>query len=657
MITVYVSGLPISAKDYLFTALGEAYGEGVVDIEEIGRDMLKAKVRMSLRNPNILLVILDSVSTDVCADIENGLYKSDKFYSYTNDASFVSFLNSKYGTNLEIPEDEEEEVSFEVDDLSEEHDSSLEEMKENYERQLAHKDFIIKNLRIRFADMQRSMSSTGDLEAMQEEEEKLETLKSENMGLRDSLLEEKARVDELSKKVKSLEESKEKDGGKPSNYDAIVKELAELRSQYSIQSSVIQSKESKLQEKDEKISDLEGIIKDKESEIIRVNTSLSQRISEIDSLKADLSSKDRDLVSYLKELASLKEKQISTDSLKIAEGTIESLRGELQDLSDENTGLKKKITDEQRRVEELEGLVEKVEREKDEVKEKIEKLEERIVDDNDTIAVLNKEKLELSSRLSVLERVNKEEGSDDLSEDIVNLRRELAELKDGVFGRIANCSLPNSPQRVQLVPGWNTGLRYNNLRFIFAGSAESRKGAYKCLLNELRCADPKKNFLIVDLVSETYVDYVFEITRVVPGLDWFRKGGSLQQYLSKTFLRNVQVLSCGLRYVNDSYFLCIDWEKRLRELEESGYQVMLFCGDISNMVGRIFHESFANLGISVIYIHGNATGSRSLLTNIRGISNSNKSIIGYYDFNPDYKKFYDSVAQTNKCKIISEIRK
>lgn len=96
MFTVYVSGLPINAKNTLNEALNIAYGEGIVAIEELGKDNLKSRVRLSVKNPNIVLVILDNVSTEICSSIENGLYSTDKFFSYTNVKDLVVFLNNKY---------------------------------------------------------------------------------------------------------------------------------------------------------------------------------------------------------------------------------------------------------------------------------------------------------------------------------------------------------------------------------------------------------------------------------------------------------------------------------------------------------------------------------------------------------------------------------
>lgn len=655
MLTTYVSGLPINAKSILSDCLTQSFGEGVVAIEELGKDMLKTKVRLSLRNPNIILVILDSVSTDMCSGIENGLFSSDKFFSYTNISDFVVFLNNKYGLSLEVPIDEEKEIAITETDLFESESDSA--VVEELEKQLDKERFLVKNLKIRVADLQKQIDE-GQYCQTQEDSEEEEKLRQEVIDLRSELLSVKSENRTLVDENSALKEksSKESESSEviSSNYNSAVKELTELRTKYTLQSSLLEGKDKKIKEVQERVTYLEGELSSKKEEYERVSLALAENTSMVSKLQLDISNKDRELLRYLKELTTLKENQVSTDSLRQAQDTIASLQEELKDVSSENVDLQKELSDRDRRIKEQEDAISSLSEDIDKERNKSADLEKRIEEDNISIAQLNKNALELQSQLELKDKVG---NPDEFSEEYVRLRRELAELKDGVFGKIASLSLPSNSQRVNLIPAWATGVKLSNVRFIFAGSTESRKGAYRCLLNDLRNANPKVNYLIVDLVSETSIDYVFEIKKVVPGLDWFRKGGSVQSYLSKTVLKNVDVLSTGLRYINDSYFLCIDWAKRLQELEESGYQVMLFCGDISNLVGRILHETFAGLGISVIYIHGNAVGARSLVTNLRGITNADKSLIGYFDFSPSVKRFYDVISQTNKCKIINTVKR
>ena len=194
---------------------------------------------------------------------------------------------------------------------------------------------------------------------------------------------------------------------------------------------------------------------------------------------------------------------------------------------------------------------------------------------------------------------------------------------------------------------------YDKIRFVFSGSTESRKGTYRCLLDEFRGLPNSERVVIVDVTSETCVDYVFEIKSVVPGLNWFIKGGGVQQYLSKTCLSNVQVLSPGLGYINDCYFLTVNWDDRLRELNESGYNVVVYLGDVSSMTGRVFHEAFASCGSSMVYVHGNAIGARSVVSNLKGLSNAKDSVICYFEYNKKVERFYNMVAKTNECRVLS----
>ena len=61
--------------------------------------------------------------------------------------------------------------------------------------------------------------------------------------------------------------------------------------------------------------------------------------------------------------------------------------------------------------------------------------------------------------------------------------------------------------------------------------------------------------------------------------------------------------------------------------------VYVVCGDLSNMVGRILHESFSNCGDTTIYIQGSVVGSRTIITNLKGLSKATESSIIYYEFN------------------------
>lgn len=633
MLTVLTSGLPLSAKDVLTEAMDLAYGKGVVALEEPAKDLLRSRVRLASRNINYILVVLDGVSTDTCKDIENGLYSSDKFFSYQDDTGFVSFLNSKFSLSLEVPEEELELLVEEEVEETKVDSAEIDRLK----AVIKDREAIILNLNAQISELEdriKDMDFFGTIT----EGSALDSLRQENEILRESTgnLE---RVQELENQVEGLTQAKELLEKKLSvvskDFDAASIELTELRISYSKQSGVLTSKDNQLKELREK-EKLHRLMEDMADEW---ETKYNEASLELSKKDMALQAKDNDITRYLKEIEELKVRGTNTD-------TIDALKSEVSSLEEEKIQLKSKI-------EELNQAIQSSDKsdELHNLQSKVEEMEARIREDDDNIITLNKEKLKLQSQLEVLQKSSEADADiGSVMKELVTYKSQYTSLSSSAFGKIASSALPKSSPVVHLT---RRNLSFNNLRFAFAGSAESRKGAYKCLLDEFKAMGNRGKFIIVDLVSETSIDYVFEIKQVKPGLEWFSTGGSFDSYLSKTCLPNTQVLSVGLGYVNDSYFLSINWERRLLELENSGYKVVLFCGDISNIVGRVLHESFADLGMSVIYVHGNAVGSRTVITNIRGISNSKKSIVAYYDYNPQMKRFYDTVAKTNKCQILN----
>lgn len=658
MFKVETAGLPIPAKDIIANAIEQSFGSGVVDMEELSKDNLRHKVRLSSRDLEVVLVVLDGVSTDLCKDIENGLYSSDKFHSYSNDKDLVLFLNNKFNLNMDVPEEQEAEVSF-----SDEASGVDIEVVEQYETRLKNKDMEIENLQSRIQELLQVIEEEGYATDPEPQEptvsqEEYEALKKENFTLRDSLLSSEnetkkkkeeisdleARIEDLRKASSDLEKSKK---SLLSDYRTVNNELTELKVTYSKQSAVLRNKESELSVLRKKIStveDLERQVSFFKEEAKRLEDKTSSLSRENANLQVDLETKAREVTRLASEL---KESGVTS-------AILEQIKKELQDTVAERDSLKKQLAMENSSKEGIQKeLDEKIE-EVTTLQGTISDLEGRLEKNDEDLTRLNAEKIKLNGELQVLKTsTNRDSNIEEVSSELVSAKREIGELRSSVFYKISSFAMPRGSVPVFLT---RKDATLRNIRFVFAGSTESRKGTYKCLLDEFRKLPQTEKILIVDVVSETSIDYVFEMNKVVTGIEWFRKGGGVQPYLSNTCLKNVRVLSPGLGYVNDSYFLTIDWESRLTELENSGYKVIIFCGDISNVVGRVLHESFADLGDSYIYVHGNAIGSRTIVTNLRGISNSGKSIVAYFDFNTKMERFYDLVNKTNECRVLSIIR-
>lgn len=660
MLTVLSAGLPISAKDILTNAMNEVF-DNAISIQELTKENLRSRVRLSNRSVEIVLVILDRVSSDLCKDIEGGLYQSDKYYSYTNDKDLVAFLNSKYGLSIELSEDIEED--FSVSD-----ENKLDSEDENYYLDIIkNKEDAINNLECRILELTKLYGLIEDTENQigGVSNEEFEELRDENIRLNNEVLELNSMLEIKNTKIADLESSSSslKDSKVSlenrikklsKNYDEVLSEVNELKVKYSNQTGVIRDKDAKIVDLEKKISLLNNISLENDSLKKSLSDSrdlILKRDREIGDLRVDLQSRDRDNARYLRELESLRGLEDVNEKLESANNTISSLKSELASVSSDNDSLNKKIKENERVISQLSNSYDEVSGKLQEVQSENDELVERIKNDDESLFQLNKEKLDLQSKLNVMAKsVEADNNTDELIQEVQDLQNKIALMSSNIFTSIGMSALPNGTVKSRV---YNRGGRFENIRFAFSGSAESRRGTYKCLLDELKLSRSEDRYLIVDLVSETSIDYVFKVRKVVSGLEWFINGGSVQKYVSATELRNTQVLSVGLGYINDSYFLSIDWDKRLIELDNSGYKVILYCGDLSNLVGRVLHESFASHGESIIYVVGNAVGSRTLVTNLRGLSNKEESRVAYFDFNPAMKRFYEIVSRSNECSILS----
>lgn len=649
-LNVLTAGLPLSAKDILLDAINTVFGEGVVEVVELNKDKLRQRVHLSYKNIADILVILDEVSTDYCRDIEGGLYNSDKFYTYVGDRELVDFLNGRYDLNIEIQEEAKLELSSKVDEVSS-------DLVDEYRARLTDKDLLISNLQNRIKELEREIDEYGYLEGKADTEVN-ESVLAENIELKGSILDLEKQVKDLTSSIEMLKVDLEKERGKVADakekykllmkeYDGTNKDLTDIRVAYSQQSGVLRDKVKKIEELQKqlgKVDDLESKVANFKAKLEAANKRASALSLENSNLKVDLSSRKSEIERLTKEL--------EDNGSKLA--VTEALKEEVKNLTEERDSLLKQATSSDTELGSLRLRVSELSEELETANRMVEEQGERIKEDDEAITTLNKNNLEMQGRLKLLEvSSNRDVNVESVMSDLEELRRKYEELAKNVFSQVSSMALPRGSNPIYIYKGIN---RFNNIKFAFAGSTESRKGAYKCILNECRQIGMSKRVLIVDVVSETSIDYVFEINKVNNGVDWFRKGGSVQGYLSQTCLGNTFVLSPGVSYINDSYFLTIDWNSRLKELESSGYRVIVFCGDLSNIIGRVLHESFAGLGESEVYVHGNAIGSRTIVSNIRGLTNGRESVVSYFEFSPKMKRFYDMVAKSNQCRVLSTVR-
>jgi predicted nuclease with TOPRIM domain len=599
-LSAYAAGLPAKSIEILSQALSSVFGE--ISITELAKDNLRFNVRTSVKSTSVVLVILDAESEESCRDIENGLYSSEKYHKYSDDAELVAFLNGKYGLSLSAPV---EEASL-PDSKPSEVGTLSSAPSVDYVAQLADKDALITTLQATIAEYQM-----GTPEPLEDSEE-LSSLRSD--------------LQDATDKCKSLE----------AELSTVTAERNEARADGSRKAGVIRNKDIEISRLTSQVENLSGFVSMHQncaSTISELEGTVTNLQAKVTRLTQDGAEKDR-------ELDKLRPLPKKLKDLETAKAAVDTKLSELQIKYDsvvkEKDELSADLAKSRGTVEELEGTVSK--------------LSADTAKKDGYIAQLNSTNAQLRAKVE-LGGASSASGIDDMLAEISSLRRENTALKGGVFGLLGSNAVPTGKANIPVLK--SMGARYDNIRFVFSGSTESRRGTYKCLLNEFSSGSSEKPYLLVDAVSETYADYVFEINKPKNGLQWFLNGGGFSKRLSSTVLENVKVLSPGLGYLNDTFLLAMDWASRLKELNESGYNVVLYCGDLSNIVGRVLFENFADAGVVEVYTQGNSVGSRTVYSASRGLTGIKSAVIKYFDYDTRVERFVSLMQETNVCQILS----
>lgn len=660
-LSAVVAGISTTGKELLSRALNETFGS--VSIDECTKDNLRYKVNLAQSVSSVVLVVLDSSSENLCKDLVGTLITSNKYYKYSDDTGLVRFLNDMYGLSLELSIPEEVQLSsipqVESPATGTVSEDFVEHLREQYDAQLEDKNSRIQNLLATIKELEAAMEEGGYAvtENNDEADNALRIAQEECLNLRNSLTDAIKERDEFSAKyteameqvstlIASLEEAEKHVKAIQSAYDDAVRSLADSRDDASRKSGVIRDNEAKIASLERQVADYT----EEHATYVSVRMERDTATSEVTRLNGVVAGLEHTLSSKNSVISHLQEQL--TESGKDTE-ELGRLRRELADAQASVSSLTAQLT-------EATGKIEAAIREASEHKDleeaykvKSEELEVKVQKQDEDLSELNSKFAQMSADLAVYQKSMEQDSSmDSLLSEKIQLQRNLASLENNIFTKIGVSSMPRTAVKVKLFD--TSGVKYRNIRFVFSGSTESRKGTYRCLRNEF--AGSKENHLIVDLVAESSVDYVFEVQSVIKGLKWFEEGGGVQPYLSPTCQTNTKILSPGMWYVNDCWFLTINWESRLKELENSGYKVVIYCGDLSNIIGRVLFETFADIGETEIYVHGNSVGSRTMVIMSGGVANISRSRVKYFELDKSVMRFYNMVEKKCPCEIVSYSR-
>lgn len=252
-----------------------------------------------------------------------------------------------------------------------------------------------------------------------------------------------------------------------------------------------------------------------------------------------------------------------------------------------------------------------------------------ILAESDNLVEVNKLKKEIEELKEELN--NKNESSADISSaELEELKQKCADMEvelldkdnildeyqNGIFGQLANVAMPKVAYDIKaIVPEKLT----SKCVVVASGSVESNLALYQNLKRTCT-TENNKNYIIVDLVTDTSIDMAFGITNIQSPIKWLTGEQPYQAFLADTKFRNVKVLSTGLAYINDLSLLVVDWVSRITELQKQADVVIFNVGCLNNFVAKILFSSFTRIMQGHIVVKATPINLRTIILTLTGFT-------------------------------------
>ena len=555
-------------------------------------------------------------------------------------------------------------------------------------------------------------SITLENNCLKEDIDELNNQSNELQSKVDTLLGEKEKLESaLDNKAKSLDDNikeldllKSKVGTLTIEKESVESRVVELQSEKERIESELNLKKSEVSDTSSEIEELRGTVSELRSDLSKITSEKDLLGNKLNSLNTEIKSKEeciKDLTEEMDELkGNISEKQSELTTVKSEN---ESLKKKLSDLTDELNKKGNDYSDVNAKVislkEEIESL--KSYSESLESKLKTNEAESNIIKSDMENAKNDSEKAELELQ-SIKPEINKLRGTvSDLqtdikakdkiieglrkqlsvapvtgvnstdSEEAIRLKQEILKAKDlirerndiieelndlvdeyqsDIFMEVANSAMPKTAITTQLkVP--DTGLK--NVKLCVAGSGESNFTAYK-VLKEETSLNKNKKYLIVDLVNESFIDSTFGAKKIPNPLDWLEGREGIKKFVSSSSQNNVKIVSFGLNYMNDSYYLRVNWEERLKELNNLGITVIIYIGVIDCIVRNILFNSISKCCRTYVITKASPANLRACLLHLNSFPQVLHTTVLCSEYTEYSKKMYDILGKKYKTAIVEQ---
>lgn len=658
-----------------YTDLGKvARAEQIISkVDTLTEELSKEKENVSnLRLENEKLMSSLSTKTNECSDLESTIDDLEsKVVSLSNDLSNktdevnelvsksseltnkVTELNAKLAQISVLNEELEKQRGKNSSLVSENSSlknniSELEDRISNLSKDL--EDLVSKNsllvdesdsLKNKVTELESKLSIASN--EVSELNNKISSLDSLN----------ESKVSELELVIASKGEEIDRLKSELNNANAKCSSLEEDISRLSENSSVITELRSKISELQLKSSDDTIKISDLTSQIVSLNKDITESKSKIGTLTSDLSNSNSKVVSL-------------TEDLEKSRGIIDSLTSrlnsqnlsssELDSIKKKNSELEDKLSDLDLELLEYKKKVASYESENSSLKDEISNLKEN----SSSIDDCKRLKSEISTyriKVKELKSENRKQANyiDELRGKCAELETSLVEQEESnenslssIFGMMQNIASPKTVFNAFI----ELNSSFDNM-FVFAsGSAESNICVYEAIRRY--CSSVNSSIVIFDIVTDSYIDGVFGVEKIISPIDFLKGNCTVDRFLSNSELENVKIVSTAFSYINSLYFLTVDWDNVLSNLSNVADIVIINVGCLNDSVSKILFNTFSAVMNSHIIIKATPINLRTALLSLAGMPSAKNSIVSCMNFDNTSKAMYQRLAQKFNTQILRD---
>lgn len=566
-----------------------------------------------------------------------------KYKSVSNQLDSSKLENDSLKGKITELTSQSNELQSKIDELTGEK-GKLESDLELKEKSLTAMSREIAELGVKLTECNESKDSLQvTLNELQSEKERIES----ELQLKETQVSGNTEeIDELHKTISDLKSELSKVGSEKS---VLSDKITSMESQLS-------EKQSELEDLTEETDDLRGRVSEMQSKTATLASENTTLKAKLDSVQAELENADSDSTDKNARILEL------NDEIEKLRSKIKALEIKLDDSKNESTIME---TD----LENAKNSSEKAELELQSLKPELTKLKSTVQDLKTDIK--SKDNI-INSLKSTIEGLKKNGvSSSSSSEEEIRLKQEVLKAKDmirerndsieelndlvdelqsDIFMEVANSAMPKTAVTTEL-PVPNKGL--NNVRLCVAGSGESNLTAYRVLHDET-VANPNKKYLIVDLVNESFIDSTFGAKKIPSPLDWLEGRENIKQFVASSKEKNVKILSFGLNYMNDSYYLRVNWEERLEELNSLGINVIIYIGVIDCLVRNILFNSISKCCRTFVITKASPANLRACLLHLNSFPKVKHTTVLCAEYADSSQKMFNNLSKKYKTAIVEQ---